>query len=65
MIIHTPIDGLGLFLVLTIMNVKSLSRVRLFVTPWTVPSRLLCPWDFPGNSTGVDCRFLLQGMFPT
>ena len=19
-----------------------------------------CPWDFPGNSTGVDCHFLLQ-----
>ena len=29
-------------------------------TPW-----LLCPWDFPGNSTGVDCHFLLQGIFPT
>ena len=28
-------------------------------------SRLLCPWDFPGNSTGVDCHFLLQGIFPT
>jgi len=39
--------------------VKSLSRVRLFATPWT-----LCPWDFPGNSTGVDCCFLLQGLFP-
>ena len=26
---------------------------------------LLCPWDFPGNSTGVDCHFLLQGIFPT
>ena len=25
----------------------------------------LCPWDFPGNSTGVDCHFLLQGIFPT
>ena len=25
------------------------------------PTRLLCPWDFPGNSTGVDCHFLLQG----
>jgi len=23
------------------------------------------PWDFPGNSTGVDCHFLLQGIFPT
>ena len=28
------------------------------------PTRLLCPWDFPGN-TGVDCHFLLQGIFPT
>ena len=29
------------------------------------PTRLLCPWDFPGNSTGVDCHFLFQGIFPT
>ena len=29
------------------------------------PTKLLCPWDFPGNSTGVDCHFLLQGIFPT
>ena len=29
------------------------------------PARLLCPWDFLGNSTGVDCHFLLQGIFPT
>ena len=29
------------------------------------PTRLLRPWDFPGKSTGVDCRFLLQGIFPT
>ena len=29
-------------------------------------SLLLCPWDFPGNSTGVDCHFFLQpGIFPT
>ena len=28
------------------------------------PARVLCPWDFPGN-TGVDCHFLLQGIFPT
>ena len=25
-----------------------------FVAPWTVPRQALCPWDFPGNSTGVD-----------
>ena len=24
------------------------------------PARLLCPWNFPGNNTGVDCHFLLQ-----
>jgi len=23
------------------------------------------PWDFPGKHTGVDCHFLLQGIFPT
>ena len=29
------------------------------------PTRLLCPWDFPGQNTGVRCHFLLQGIFPT
>ena len=29
------------------------------------PARLLCPGDFPGKNTGVGCRFLLQGIFPT
>ena len=26
------------------------------------PTRLLCPWDSPGKSTGVGCHFLLQCM---
>ena len=48
------------------VKVKLLSRVRLFVTPWTVAcTRLLSPWDFLGKSTGVGCHFLLQGIFPT
>ena len=25
-------------------------------------ARLLCPWDFPGKSTGVGCHFLLQNI---
>ena len=25
----------------------------------------LCPWDFPGKSTGVGCHFLLQGSLPS
>ena len=31
-----------------------------FATPWTVPARLLCPWDSPGKNTGVACHALLQ-----
>ena len=29
------------------------------------PTRLLCPWDLPGENTGVGCYFLLQRIFPT
>ena len=42
------------------VKVKLLSRVELLATPWTQPTRLLHPWDFPGKSTGVGCHCLLQ-----
>ena len=42
------------------VKVKSLSRVRLLATPWTAATRLLHPWDLPGQSTGVGCHCLLQ-----
>ena len=29
------------------------------------PASLLCPWSFPGKSTGVGCHFLLWGIFPS
>ena len=29
------------------------------------PSSLLCPWNFPGENTGVGCHSHLQGIFPT
>ena len=32
------------------------------------PTRLFCPWNFPGRSTGAGCHFLLfpdSGMEPT
>ena len=38
---------------------KSLQPHGLYAT------RLLCPWNFPGKSTGVGCHFLLQDIFPT
>ena len=37
-------------------------------TDWRTPpvtARLFCPWNSPGNNTGVGCHFLLQGIFPT
>ena len=30
-----------------------------------LPTKLLCPWDFPGKNTGVGCHFLLQGIVLT
>ena len=29
------------------------------------PTRLPCPWDFPGKNTGAGCHFLLQRIFLT
>ena len=40
---------------------KSLSRIWLFATPWTIYSS----WNSPGQNTGVGCCSLLQGIFPT
>ena len=38
---------------------SSFSRVRLCATLWTAVTRLLCPRDSLGKSTGVGCHFLL------
>ena len=43
--------------------VCALSRDQLSATLWTVPARLLCPWDSPDKITGVGCHTLLQGIF--
>ena len=47
------------------VKVKSLSRGRLFGTPWTVVYQAPLSMDFPGKNTGVGCHFLLQEIFPT
>ena len=41
------------------VKVKSLSRVRLLATHGLLPTRLPCPWDLPGKSTGVRCHWWL------
>ena len=46
------------------VRVKSLSHVRLSATSWTAAHQAP-PWDFPGQSTGAGCHFLLQGIFPS
>ena len=33
--------------------------LRLFATPWTVATRLLCPWDFSSKTIGVGCHSFL------
>ena len=58
--------GDNLSLAVIKVKVKLLSHARLFATPWIVAcTKLLCPWDFQGKSTGVGCHFLLLGIFPT
>ena len=44
--------------------VQSLSHVQLFAIPWAVACQAAMAWDFPSKNTGVDCRVLLQGIFP-
>ena len=64
-IVHCPHTGLAhldsiIFIVLccSVMS-DSLRPCGL------LPTRLLRPWNFPGKNTGVCCRFLLQGIFPS
>ena len=42
------------------VKVKSLSRVRLLVTPWTAAYQAPPSMDFPGKSTGVGYHCLLR-----
>ena len=43
---------------------QSLIHVQLFATQGLEPPKLLCPWNFLGENTGVGCQSLLQGIFP-
>ena len=35
------------------------------MTPWTIAHQASRPWNSPGKNTGVDCHFILQGIFLT
>ena len=42
------------------VKVKSLSRLRLLVTPWTAAFQAPPSMDFPSKSTGVGCHCFLR-----
>ena len=42
-----------------------LTCVRVFATPWTAACQALLSMNSPDKNTGVDCHFLLQGIFLT
>ena len=46
------------------VKVKSLSSVWLFATPWTVPARLLHPWDFSRQEHWSGLPFPSPGDIP-
>ena len=46
-------------------KVKSLSRVQLFATPWTVACQSPPSMEFSRQEYGGGCHFLLQGIFLT
>ena len=45
------------------VKVKSLSRVRLFVTPWTTAYQALLSMEFSRQEYWSGCHLLLQGIF--
>ena len=55
------INNLGSLIILSLIYAMcvSCSVVSDSVTPWT--ARLLCPWDSPGESTGVGCISYSRG----
>ena len=66
--------AIGTYILIITLNVNGSKKVKvnvkllshwLFANTWTVARQAPPSWDFPGKSTGVGCRLLLQGIFPT
>ena len=60
-----PDHPLPFFFPRSLHPAKSLQSCQTLSPHALWPVRLLCPWDFSGNSAGVGCHFLLQEIFPT
>ena len=60
---HTLPHILYILLYIIYICLKVASVVSNSVRPHRrQPARLICPWDSPGNNTGLGCHFLLQCM---
>ena len=55
----------GCHFLLQCMKVKSESEVAQLRPHGPQPTRLPCPWDFPGKGAGVGCHCLLPQISPT
>ena len=47
------------------MRAQSLSRIRLFETPWTIAHQAPLSMISPDKDTGMGCHFFLQRIFPS
>ena len=45
--------------------VHEVTKSQTWLSNWTITKSLLCPWNFPGKTTGVGSHSLFQGVFPT
>ena len=59
-----PNDQESIFLFLPFRSHTDV-HVKSVVFDSVQPYALLCPWDFPGKSTGVGCHALLEEILPT
>ena len=63
LVLYAQMETKKLCCCLVTSEVKLLSRVRLFVTPWTVAYQAPLSMGFSRQQCGEDCHFLLQGIF--
>ena len=52
-------------MMLVLSMLSCFSCVQLFMTPWTVARQAPLSMGSSSKNTGVGCRALLQGIFPT
>ena len=63
---NTSVSLIVMFYIIKKVESESHSVVSDSLQPHGLqPTKLLCPWNSPGQNTGVGRRSLLQGIFPT